>query len=436
METIYRLYKDVGDNLSENIFDAVMRNDCRYIINYYEEGNDINITDNRGENLVHKASRNNNYEVVDLLLKLKVDVNAQNRYLDTPLHLAVQFRNSEVVERLLFERARVNARNKKGVSPLHIASSNGKEEILNSLLDHGAKLNIADQNGMKPIHYAVKSGKKSVIRSLLNNGASLVEVDDRKNNVLHHACEAGNDDLVIYILRHMMVIDSKNIYGETPLHLAAKNCSINGLKALIAAGYEIEAKNDNDLTPIDVAHNSGKLENYEFLNNYYRSQDYKDKFLKYSLHRAVCRGDYDFLLQEITSINVNNFDYFGKSLMYYAIIMGSLRIVKLLYKKGARIDNIDEYNQSALLIAIYSENYEITKFLLEHKANVNEIYYGRSYLYRAILRNDYETAKLLIEHKADVNYIDDKHITIYSYAIEYASDEIIELLLNEKASLV
>ena len=52
METIYRLYKDVGDNQSD-IFDAVMRNDCTYIIKYYEDGFDINITD-KNENLVHK----------------------------------------------------------------------------------------------------------------------------------------------------------------------------------------------------------------------------------------------------------------------------------------------------------------------------------------------------------------------------------------------
>lgn len=436
METIYRLYKDVGDNQSKDIFDAVMRNDCSYIIKYYEDGFDINITDNKNENLVHKAARNNYYEVVDLLLKLKVNVNAQNRYDDTPLHLAVQFRNAEVVERLLFEQAKVNAKNKKGVAPLHIAAANGKEEILNSLLDHGAKLNISDLNGMKPIHHGVKSGKRVIIRTLLNNGASLVEVDDRKNNVLHHACKAGNDDLIIFILRHMMISDSKNIFGETPLHIAARNCSITGIKALVNAGFNIQAKNDAGLTPIEVANGASKLENYEFLINYSRSQDYKEKSLKYSLHDAVCRGDYEYVLQEVTSTNVNNFDYYGKSLMYYAIIFNNIRIVKLLYKKGARIDHIDEYNQSALLIAIYSENYDIIKFLLDHKANVNEIFYGRSYLYRAILRNDYEMVKLLIDNKADVNYIDDKHITIYSYAMEYASDEIIEFLLSKKVALV
>ena len=41
MEKILRLYSSVGDNKSENIVDAVMRNDCIYIIKYYNSGKDI-----------------------------------------------------------------------------------------------------------------------------------------------------------------------------------------------------------------------------------------------------------------------------------------------------------------------------------------------------------------------------------------------------------
>ncbi|HOH18457.1 MAG TPA: ankyrin repeat domain-containing protein, partial [Bacilli bacterium] len=87
-------------------------------------------------------------------------------------------------------------------------------------------------------------------------------------------------------------------------------------------------------------------------------------------------------------------------------------------------------------IAMYNEHYPMIEYLLKKKANVNEIFYGRSYLYRAILRNNYEIAKLLVDYGADVNYIDNRHRTIFSYAIDYASDEIIDLLVTKKASFV
>lgn len=435
MEKILRLYSSVGDNKSENIIDAVMRNDCIYIIKYYNAGKDIMVVDEKKENLLHKASRNDNYEVVDLLIKLGVDLNAKNRYGDTPLHLAVQFKNSDTVDKLIFEGANINIQNKKKVSPLHIAASIGNEYVISMLLDHGAKINIADENGMHPIHYAVKSGKRSIIRSLLNCGASLVECDDRKNNVLHHAAESGNDELVIYILRHMLITDSKNIYGQTPLHLASKSCSIRGISALVQAGYNLELKDVNRQTPYDIANNNYKTENANFINEFLNSKEYRQKFTKYKLHRAVCMNNYQYLYEKVTSNNVNDFDYFGRSLMYYAITLGYSKIVELLYKRGARLDNIDEYNQSALLIAIYTENIEIVKYLIKY-SDVNEIFYNRSYLYRAILRNNLELVALLVENGANVNYVDNKHRTIYSYAIEYADDEIIEILLDNRATLV
>ena len=93
MEKIWRLYSNTGDNKSKNVNEAIMRNDCRYVIDYFEAGGDINILDNKNETLLHKASRNEFYEMVDLLIKLGLDVNAVNKYGDSPLHIAVQFKN-------------------------------------------------------------------------------------------------------------------------------------------------------------------------------------------------------------------------------------------------------------------------------------------------------------------------------------------------------
>ena len=94
--------------------------------------------------------------------------------------------------------------------------------------------------------------------------------------------------------------------------------------------------------------------------------------------------------------------------------------------KGARLNNIDEYNQSALLLSVYSENNQLVEYFLSKKADPNEIFYNRSYLYRAVLKNNFEMTKLLVKYGADVNYVDGRHRTIYSYAMEYADDDIID----------
>ncbi len=436
MEKIWRLYSGIGDNKSDSIMTAIMRNDCIYIINYFESGKEMDYVDSRNENYLHKACRNNYYEVADLFLKLGIDINAKNKYGDTPLHIAVQYKCTEVVEKLIVEGADVNALNNNMVAPIHLAASIGDETILNMLLEHSAKINVADDIGAHPIHYAIKSGKKSILMTLLDNGASFSECDNRKNNVLHYACQSGSDELVEYILRHILITDARNIYGQTPLHLAAMNCTVKTLSALLNSGFNLNLKDENGKTPYDYAIENEKPENADYLESYENSSEYRTKYSRYKIHRAVCNNNIHYLFEKINSSNVNEYDYFGKSAMYYAIVLGYPKIVELLYKKGANIDKVDENNHSALLIATYSENVEIIKYLLIHGADPNEIYYNRSYLYRAIIRNNLELVTLLVEYGANVNYVDNHHRTVYSYAMEYADDSIIEILLDKRATLV
>ena len=403
MDNLLRLYQEIGDGKSKGILEAIMNNDCKYVIDYYKAGFDMKKLDDKRETFLHKAARNDHFEMVDLLIKFGSELNARNNYWETPLHLA---------------------------------ASRGKESILHKLIAYKAKINIADENGAKPIHHGVASGKEDIISDLLNNGNSLVECDDRKNNVLHYACEAGNDKLTGYILRHMTVNNNRNIYKETALHLAAANCTVNTLKELLNRGYDPDAINIYKQKPYDVAVSKNNIDNAEFLKNYYQSGEYKERFEKYPLHRAICASNYPLFSQILNKKNAHQTDYFGKSPLYYAIIIGSVQMVRELCQKGAKIDVVDSFNQPALLIAIYNEDYDTIEYLVKQKANVNEIFYGRSYLYRAILRNNYKIAKLLIEAGADVNYIDKRHRTIYSYALDYADDDIIELLVEKKASII
>ena len=225
-------------------------------------------------------------------------------------------------------------------------------------------------------------------------------------------------------------------FTKKPFTFSCRKMLLETVKLLLNNGYNPLAINLNKQTPAEVAEAKRRPEIAEYLGEYLRSEDYKEKFAKYPLHRAACNDQYEVLVQMLDSSQINEFDYFGKSLMYYAVNIGSLKMVDYLWKRGARINVVDEFGQSALLIAVYTEDLKMIEYFLKKNVNVDEIYYGRSYLFRAILRNNYDLAKLLIDYGADVNYIDSRHRTIYSYALEYASEDIIELLVEKKASLV
>lgn len=436
MDRLRRLFSQIGNGKSKDIYEAIRDNDCAYILEFLSSDVDMHFEDERKETYLHKASKHSSFEAFDLLIQMGLDKDARNIYEETPLHLAVQFQHADIVQHLVFHNAKINAKDVKGVTPLHIASSRGNESILHTLIQNGAKINSSDENGAKPIHYAVRSGKKEVIRFLLNSGASLMECDNRRNNVLHHACLKGDNELISYILRHMVVSDSKNIYDETPLHFAAVHCSVTTLKLLLQMGYDLEAKSKTGQTPLDFAQASYNYENLDFLKMHLRSPEYKKMVLDHPLHRAAKQNLYEYLLQTVKKSNINEKDYFGRTLLYYAINAANIKLTRFLLKKGADILDIDEYHQSALLLANYTESLPIVDLIVQHKGDINEIYYDRSYLYRAILRNNVELCKLLIDRGADIHYIDSKHRTIYSYAMDYANDEILGLLLEQKTGMI
>lgn len=435
-DRLRRLFSDIGTGKSKDMYEAIRENDCAYVLQQFFQDVDMHVVDERQETFLHKAAKYESFEMFDLLMQLGLDVNAKNMYSETPFHLAVQFQHPEIVQHLVFHDAKINALDSKCIAPLHLAASRGNENILHTLIQNGAKININDENGAKPIHYAVKSGKKEVIRFLLNSGASLIECDNRKNNVLHHACLKGDDNLVAYILRHMVVSDSKNIFGETPLHFAAVHCSVATIKLLLQMGYDLEAKSITGLTPLDFAQNSYNYENLDYLRMYQRSPEYKEAVLDYPIHRSVRLNLLEYIKQTVRKNNADEKDYFGRTPLYYAINAQNIKITEYLLKKGASIENIDEHHQSAMLLANYTENIAIINLLIAYKGNVNEVYYDRTYLYRAILRNNVDLCRVLIKHGADIHYIDQKHRTVYSYAMDYANDEIIGLLLEQKGGMI
>ena len=54
--------------------------------------------------------------------------------------------------------------------------------------------------------------------------------------------------------------DARNQLGSTPLHLAATNGDAGPLKALIAAGADVNARDKEDHTPLHMAAYAGKSE--------------------------------------------------------------------------------------------------------------------------------------------------------------------------------
>lgn len=134
----------------------------------------LNRQDKFGHTPVFNAVSANQYQVVELLVKMNADVKLVNIYGDTPLHKAAQSGDMKTLELLLKKSgAQIWKNNVKGESPFSKAVSAGQIESAKFLIENKAELNTPDYRGDTPLHKAAVKGDKDMVKLLLDNGADV-----------------------------------------------------------------------------------------------------------------------------------------------------------------------------------------------------------------------------------------------------------------------
>ncbi|BAU02859.1 protein CbxX, chromosomal isoform X1 [Vigna umbellata] len=109
------------------------------------------------------------------------------------------------------------------------------------------------------IHGCALSGDLAGLQRLLRDNPSLL---NEKNPVmaqtpLHVSAGQNRVDIVKFLLDWQgpdkVEMEAKNMYGETPLHMAAKNGCNEAAQLLLARGAVVEARANNGMTPLHLA---------------------------------------------------------------------------------------------------------------------------------------------------------------------------------------
>ena len=150
------------------------------------------------ENSLFKYSETGDLNVVELLLRAKVDVNYKEGKL-TPLYWASRFGHLEVVKLLVEHGADVNCKDKWKETPLHHASINGHLEVVKFLVENGADVNCKDNRGWTSLHFASRDGHLEVVKFLVEHGADLNCKPKWGQIPLHLASFYGRSEIVEYL---------------------------------------------------------------------------------------------------------------------------------------------------------------------------------------------------------------------------------------------
>jgi len=257
--------------------------DCTMFL--ISQGADVNFTSCKYTPL-ETACFHNSFKVAKLLLDKGAAVNVRRKpenteqtCYGTPLHSAVKANAIECVQLLLAEGAEINPEESKGISPLHIAAEMGYSQCMNILLNSGSNPNLilADKKNTA-LHLAAEGGWSECISLLLQKGANADARNYKGQSALHFAahthsvecveillskagCNPNSEDndkrtplhsavgralnsceITELLIKYGASVNCGDIFGYTPLHVAALNENTQCVQILINNGADVSVK--------------------------------------------------------------------------------------------------------------------------------------------------------------------------------------------------
>ncbi len=156
---------------------------------------DVNVLDDDGWGLLHRASYEGKLEFVTYLLSvpgIQVNLRSSN-YGRTALHFACSSGRQAVVHELLQHPAvDVNSKDKGGNTALDLACLSGRPEVVAELLRHpGIDIN---QTGARSLRTACERGHASVVKELLKHPDIRVNQKDDEGQSALRCCLSEEEE--------------------------------------------------------------------------------------------------------------------------------------------------------------------------------------------------------------------------------------------------
>jgi len=183
---------------------------------------------------IHDAVSSGDVDRVYALISPDLEINEKTFGGMTAIQLAVRDDNLEIMKVLIDNGADVNVGvTRLKITPLQIAARRGNVEMANLLIASGAKVNQPDHEGASALHFAVRSGKNDIAELLISNGAEVNSKDNEEYTPLHNAAWNGHLETVELLVNNGADINLTTYDGRT-----AYSCAVNSKKTEVAEFLE------------------------------------------------------------------------------------------------------------------------------------------------------------------------------------------------------
>mgnify|MGYP002097733553 CR=1 FL=1 len=173
---------------------AVQSGNAYRVQTLLNEGADPNLLLSNGDTALTLSLRDPAPAVIKALVAHpSTDINAPNRFDETPLMLTVMKADDATIEALL--RAGAKVQKQTGWTPLHYAVMQGRTRWVKDFIARGADVNAVTPKGITPLMLAARGAHETIAEMLIAAGARLEDCSTTGQNAADFARAAGNDKL-------------------------------------------------------------------------------------------------------------------------------------------------------------------------------------------------------------------------------------------------
>ncbi len=391
--------------------------DCPYetIKHLLDKGPDVNQMTHHSNNYLMWTTMKANLPVMKLLLEKGSRTDLINSHGQSLLmHAALSGVASEELYDFCLENGGdlVNDRDENGRNVAQVAIGRLKDlSFLDYFEKHGLDLQSTDKDGNGLFHAAVSGGNINTLKTLVNRGVSYQPNQKTGENAFNFigAGRAPRVDMELLLYLKSLGLNPANVTkeGQSALHnLAGRNKDTAIFDFLIQEGLNPNTPNANGDTPLLLAAGSADKDVLEYW--LAKTDNINKENLKgeTALSRAVQGNNsvevIDLLIDNGADIQWK--DKAGRNLSY--LLSDSFRgrledyKAKLSYLESK---GINSKQQPLLHVAVEKGEFEMLKYLLEQKHNINSVNadkYTPLHL-AAMTTKDVSLLKLLLENGAD-----------------------------------
>ena len=363
-----------------------------------------------GPTLLHFAAGKGHTQIVLLLLRLGADNSIVVGILGTPLHQAALFGHLSTVKAMLKAGCPADVVASNGASVLHFAATGSNAEVISVVLSTGCDINATDSDGSTPLHRAAKKGNTATAMELLRHGANKAIVAGAGGTPLHQAVGQGHVSTVKRLLMAGCPVDVVASNGVSVLHAAAVGGNDEVIKELLTCTEcEINATDNDGGTALHVAAGNGKTEAALELIRHGANRAIVAGLGGTPLHQAAGNGH---VLTVKALLNagcpVDVVDSNGATVLHAAAKGGNAEVIRELLSKGCDINSTDNDGWLPLNLAARNGNSEALQELIRcemaQKSGVKSIYadvHDWTPLHQAVFSQNKEYVRILLEHGAD-----------------------------------